>query len=195
SPLLSRMPCSTFQRQNPARTRRSTGSPAAALETRYFSSPVRRFRAHKSQYIRSPSQASQTRAAFTSHSPGPTVCRSSPPGPSGLPPQPARAPGLRVERRAVPHQVIGPAGLPAGPGPAAEAAERLGHLADVALLPPAQALQVTGLVAVALVEGQPVEDEAVGPGAVQLLQGDPPLGPVADVAGDAGLVAAIAVRV
>src|SRR5262245_20488414 len=34
------MPCSTFQRQNPARTRRPTGSADAALDRKYLSSPV-----------------------------------------------------------------------------------------------------------------------------------------------------------
>src|SRR5439155_13411253 len=58
-----------------------------------------------------------------------------------------------------------------------------------------QALQVAGLVAVALVEGEPVEGDAVGQGAVELAQSDLPLGPVDDVIGDASPLAASAVGV
>ena len=50
-----------------------------------------------------------------------------------------------------------------------------------------------GLAAVALVEGHPVEVQAVADGAVVELQGDLPLGPVHHVVGDAGLAAAGAV--
>jgi hypothetical protein len=95
----------------------------------------------------------------------------------------------------VPHQVVGPAGGLARARPAAEAAERPGHFADVAHRPLVQPPQVAGLVAVALVEGQPVEGQAVGQGAVELPQGDLPLGPVDEVVGDAGLAAALAVGV
>src|SRR5262249_20310547 len=112
-----------------------------------------------------------------------------------LPGQAEDVPGLPGEPRAVPHQVIGPAGLPAGRGPAAEAAEGLGYLADIAQPPLVPASEVTGLIPVALVEGEPVEGEAVGQGPVELPQGDLPLGPVADILGDAGPAAAVAVLV
>src|SRR5262249_5695033 len=47
-----------------------------------------------------------------------------------------------------------------------------------------------GALGVVLAEGQPVEVHAVGPGAVQLPQGDLPLGAVNHLVGDAGLPAA-----
>src|SRR5262249_54468686 len=103
--------------------------------------------------------------------------------------------GLAREPQTVAHQLVGPAGDLAGPRPGAEAAERLGHFADVTHLPALQALQVTGFVAVAFVEGEPIEGDRVRQGAVELSQSDLPLGPVADVVGNAGPAAALAVLV
>src|SRR6185437_11222772 len=48
---------------------------------------------------------------------------------------------------------------------------------------------------VALVEDQPVEGNAVAIEPDQLVQGDPPLGPIADVVGDAGGLTAFAVGI
>src|SRR5262249_42730846 len=86
------------------------------------------------------------------------------------------------------------AGLP-GARPRGEAGQRLGYLADVAQLPLVQPAQEAGLVAVALIERQPVEGEAVSQGAVHLPQGDLPLGAVADSARDAVRLAAVRVLV
>src|SRR5262249_5928428 len=58
-----------------------------------------------------------------------------------------------------------------------------------------QPRQEAGVVAVALVECQPVEGDAVGPRARQLPQGQLPLGAVDDLVGDAGGAATVAVGV
>src|SRR5262249_36596251 len=100
----------------------------------------------------------------------PELLAQSLPGQAGLPP------GLLGEQRAVPDQVVGPAGaLGILPG---EAPPRAGAPAGAA---------------VALVGGQPGEAQPVGLGTLDLLQGDLPLGPVVHLVGDAGLRAALAV--
>src|SRR5262249_2854704 len=76
--------------------------------------------------------------------------------------------------------------------PAAEGARDFG---DVALAAPAPAAQQARLAAVALVEGQPGEADAVGHRPVVQLQGDLPLGPGGPPGGDAGGTAALAVGV
>src|SRR5262249_47104408 len=112
----------------------------------------------------------------------------------GLPLQPEASPRLPREQGTVPYQVIRPAGAAAA-RPRGAAPERLGPLPDIGEVTIPQPLQETRLVAVALVKRQPVEGHAVGPGAIQLLQGDLPLGAIADVVGDAGGPAAVAVLV
>src|SRR5512143_2552253 len=75
-------------------------------------------------------------------------------------------------------------------GPAHEVAWHLRHEPLVAAR---ECPEQAGLAAVALVEGQPVEAQAVGDGPVVQLQGDLPLGPVDHLVGDAGRAAAAAV--
>src|SRR5262249_35352400 len=112
-----------------------------------------------------------------------------------LPGQTHLLPALAAKQPAVPHQVVGTARPAARGRRLSEAAERPRHLTGVTLVPPVEALEETGLVAVALVEGEPVEADAVGTGAVELLQGDLPLGAVDDVVGDVGGATAFAVTV
>src|SRR6185312_12566260 len=85
------------------------------------------------------------------------------------------APGLLVEHSAVADQVVGPAGVfdVLRPG---KAPPRTRYFADIKLL--TQPGEETAGGPVRLVEGQPVEMQAVGHGAVVLLQGDLPLGAV-----------------
>src|SRR5262249_61686318 len=101
----------------------------------------------------------------------------------------ALPPLLLGEQRAVPDQVVGPAGvLGIRPG---EAPPRAGDLADVGPLP--QPLQEPPRAAVALVEAQPVEAQPVALGTLELRQGDLPLGPVVQLVGDASFLTALAV--
>src|SRR5919109_3570370 len=88
-----------------------------------------------------------------------------------LPLQMELLPRLLREQRAVPHQIIGPAGA-AAMRPRGAAAERLGHFADVREMTLLEPLQKAGLVAVALIERQPVETNPVSSGPVELFQGD-----------------------
>src|SRR5262249_26702242 len=71
----------------------------------------------------------------------------------------------------------------AGVGP--RAVKRLGHLPDVTQASPIQLLKELGGLAIVLVKRQPVQGDAVHPGAVDLLQGDPPLGAMDHLVGDA----------
>jgi hypothetical protein len=67
------------------------------------------------------------------------------------------------------------------------------HLAHELLVTRRQFPEELGLATVALIEGRPVEAQAVTLRTVVQLQGDLPLGPVDHVVGDAGLAAAVAV--
>src|SRR5512142_3080233 len=88
--------------------------------------------------------------------------------------------------------VVRPGDHPRRVEPAGEAARDRGA---VPLRPRRQGPQQFGLAAVALVERQPVEPEAVGDRPVVKLQRDLPLRPVHQVVGDAGLAAAVTVGV
>src|SRR5262249_20858414 len=115
-----------------------------------------------------------------------------------LPGQAQHLPGLGAEGRApTDHLLRGPPLDPlvrsAARALRGQAGERPGPLADATQLALVQAGDETGTLAVFLVEGQPVQWYAAGPGAVDLLQGDPPLGAVSDGVGDARRAAARAV--
>ena len=83
----------------------------------------------------------------------------------------------------MPHQVVGPAGTPPGAPAGHSAVKRLGHLASVTHVAVVQLLEELGGLAVVLVEAQPVQDDAVGPSAIDLLEGDPPFGAMHQVVG------------
>src|SRR5262249_6780323 len=104
-------------------------------------------------------------------------------------------PRLLREGRAVPPQVVGPMPRLLWPRRACEAVKRLRDLADVTQVTLVATGQEVGDLAVLLVEGQPIQDDAVSLGAVDLPQGDQPLGAVDDLIGDAGSPAALAVLV
>src|SRR3989440_8898567 len=67
---------------------------------------------------------------------------------------------------------------------ARQARERARHLAHEAQLPRVQAAEEAGALAILLIEGQPVQVQAVARGPVDLPQGDLPLGPVDHLLGD-----------
>jgi hypothetical protein len=71
-----------------------------------------------------------------------------------------------------------------------QATRRAWHLADEAQAALIQASDEGRTLAGVLIEKQPVQRHVVGPGAVDLLQGDLPLGTVDQPVGDAGLTAA-----
>src|SRR6202162_1389585 len=102
------------------------------------------------------------------------------------------------ERRALPYRVIGTLPLHrAGrfvPGAVdRQAGQTLGDLTHEPQLPLVQAADEFRRLAVALIEGDPVQGHLGGPGPIQLLQGDRRLGPIPQVIGDAGRPTARAV--
>jgi hypothetical protein len=76
-----------------------------------------------------------------------------------------------------------------------EARQAPGHLADVQQPKVFQPAEELGLGAVALVEGEPVEADAVGDRPLDLAEGQQPLAGVDDVVGDVGGLAPLAVLV